>query len=563
MTGLLRAVAALSPRDPTSPDELDAALVTIDADVEGATLVAVADGLSVVLFGCLFFTVALAPTAVRPAFLFVGIGVVSGAWWAVVRAPTVAARARRRRALGSAPWLVCRAAMRVQVTPTVEAAAEFAARDADDLLSRRLAAHVRRVRGTSRSGFKGFCREWGDRLPALRRGVRLVESAAVAPRGERADAAGRALDAVLEGTRDTAQADAAELRGPVTAVYAFGVLLPLALVAALPAARVAGLPITVTVLIVSYDVLLPLALVVAAAWLVARRPVAFPPTVVPRSHPDVPDRTWPSLVGGAVAGAGGSVLATLVAPAWSPPLVGVGAGVGTAFAARFRHERGVRERVRSVEADLPEVLYRVGRAVAAGRPVEAALAEVADEMDGPTADLVAAANARMHRLDAGVSDAFLGDYGVLETVPSTRTRGVARLFATAAREGRPAGDALVAAGDHLSDLQTVEQETRRSVRRATATMGNTAAVFAPLVGGVTVALGGRIGSSKLGGGLPPEALGPVVGCYVLLLAAILTALATGLERGFDRALVGYRVGLATLAATVVYVAATVGGGYVA
>jgi len=91
-------------------------------------------------------------------------------------------------------------------------------------------------------------------------------------------------------------------------------------------------------------------------------------------------------------------------------------------------------------------------------------------------------------------------------------------------------------------------------------MGNTAALFGPLVGGVTVALAGRVGGSKLGEAIPQTGLALAVGVYVLLLAVVLTALATGLARGFDRSVVGYRVGLALLAATATYLAAIVAGG---
>jgi hypothetical protein len=81
-----------------------------------------------------------------------------------------------------------------------------------------------------------------------------------------------------------------------------------------------------------------------------------------------------------------------------------------------------------------------------------------------------------------------------------------------------------------------------------------------MVGGATVAL-----SATMGGGGPIEsvstaALGPVVGWYCLVLAAVLTALSTGLARGLDRALVGYRVGLALCAATATYFTAVVATG---
>ena len=69
-------------------------------------------------------------------------------------------------------------------------------------------------------------------------------TAATTGAGERARTLDRAMDAVLDGTRDRMAAFADDVQGPATAVYAFGVLLPLALVSVLPAARAAGLPAT-------------------------------------------------------------------------------------------------------------------------------------------------------------------------------------------------------------------------------------------------------------------------------------------------------------------------------
>jgi hypothetical protein len=116
---------------------------------------------------------------------------------------------------------------------------------------------------------------------------------------------------------------------------------------------------------------------------------------------------------------------------------------------------------------------------------------------------------------------------------------------------------------HLRELRSVEDEARRELERVTGTLRSTATIFGPLVAGVTVALSDRMGA--MGGdaeAIATGVLGPMVGAYVLLLAAILTALAVGLERGLDRALVGHRVGGAVLAATCVYLAAFLAAGLV-
>lgn len=121
----------------------------------------------------------------------------------------------------------------------------------------------------------------------------------------------------------------------------------------------------------------------------------------------------------------------------------------------------------------------------------------------------------------------------------------------------------MATAEQLAELRRVESEARQELDRVTRTLSNTASVFAPLVGGATVALVAGMSArstERFGETLPVEALGPAVGFYVLLLAVVLTALSTGLEHGLDRALVGYRVGWALLSATATYLAAFVGAG---
>jgi hypothetical protein len=492
----------------------------------------------------------------HPALGLLAVGLAYSTVVAVRGGAVAVANARRSRTLGSAPELVARAVLQTRVAPTAEGAAAFAA-ETEGRLGDRLAEQVRRARGSPRSGLGRFADAWRDTFPALHRSLTLVDAAAGAPAEERDRALDRAMAAILDGTRDRA-ADAADaIRGPATALYAFGVLLPLALVGVLPAAGAAGLHATLPAIVVLYDVLLPVVLLCASGWLLAKRPVAFPPASVGRDHPAVPDRWWPRVaLGLGVAALSWPVAGTLL-PAWTRPVVAVGVGTGTALVLCFRPVVAVRDRVDRLEASLPDALYLVGRRVADGIAVERAVADVVEELDGVAWDVFRAAARRQAQLRVGVETAFAGDYGALEAVPSQRARGAARLLGAATREGPPAGRALVETADHLEELRRVERDARRDLAQVTSTLGNTAAFFGPLVGGATVALADSVGTTAaLDGGAPATAaLGLAVGAYVILLAAILTALSTGLSRGLDRATVGYRTGTALLAATVTYVAA--------
>ena len=471
-----------------------------------------------------------------------------------------AAEATRIRTLGAAPSLVTTLVLGATLWPSAERAAAFAGRAGNGLLAARLDQHHRRAAGTPRSGLGSFAAAWSGRFPALERAVGLVENATMAPAKERPEVLERARQCILNGTRDEMAAFASSLRGPATGLYAFGVLLPLAMASLLPAAAAAGVPVTASVLIGTYGIVLPAALLVACCWLLGQRPVAFPPPTVPRSHPDVPDTPLSSVVIGVVTGIGGWLLAGLLVAEWASPVGALGAGVGSALVIYYRPVAEVRDHTTDVESGLPDALSAVGRRLERGQSVEAALVEAVGEAPEPTSGVIKATVGRQERLGTSVEGAFLGPGGALADVPSHRARRVATLLETAATIGPPAGESVTTMGEHLDALQAIERETRRDLSQITETLSNTAALFGPLVGGATVALAGSMGGSEQFATVPSVLLGPVVGWYVLVLAVLLTALSTGLHRGLDRALVGYRAGLALLSATATFLVAVVATG---
>ena len=557
LTRLLRAFARLYPRQVDPGDDVDRALGFLEAEVTAATVVRAGCGAGLACAAVAPVAVLVAPPGFRmPAGLAV-VAVAFAVTHAVHAGPGLLATARRTSALGEAPGVISRAVLRMRITPTVETAATFAARTGDGVLADSLGDHVRRARGTPGSGLSAFADEWGDRFPALRRGVLLIESAGSAPPDERARALDRAVEATLDGTRERMEAFANEIRGPTTALYAFGVLLPLSLLSILPAAGAVGLTASVPVLVVVYDAVLPAGLVAAGAWLLARRPVAFPPPTLSAEHPALDDSRVRAIAASLCVALIGWGVATALLPGWTRVLAAVGPGIGTALVVRYRRVMTVRDRIDDLESGLADALYLVGRRIEEGLAVESALDRATAELTGETRAVFAAATRRQRQLRVGVDGAFRGEHGPLVELPSPRAESTVALLALSAREGRPAGSAVVAMADHLEQLRTVEREARRELESVTATLGHTGAVFAPLVAGATVAMADALSGGLLGSGGGPEtaALGLAAGAYVLFLAVALTALAAGLSRGFDRALIGYRTGIALLIAVPTYLVA--------
>ncbi len=581
--------------------ELERSVAFLGWDVTGDRIVEVGYRFGVVAGLVVAASVAL--VVGPPAGLLAGAIAGLSATHATHRGPVWLATLRRTRALGAAPGLVGRLVLRMRLDPSTERAVEFAARTGRGPLAGALTRHEQRCVNGPTSGLRAFAREWQPWFPAIERAATLVRTAASAPPERRGRCLDRALDATLSGTTERLAEFVGAVRGPVSALYAFGVLLPLALIALLPAAAAAGVPIRPGLVALLYLGLLPAGLLAAAAWLLSQRPVAFPPPAIDGSHPDVPRRLPHALAVGVVGGSVAAVAAGWAVAPWAAPIGGVGSGLGAALVVGVRPRRAVLSEVRAIESGLPDAMTVIGGDVAEGVAVEQAVTNAGTRLDGATGAVFERAARQSDTLRVGVREAFAGTGGPTATVPSPRVQGAVALLAVAAREGRPAGDVLLELADQIERLRELERDARRQLATVTGTLSNTAAVFAPLVGGATVALatgvdtvgvgglgaasggvgdvgvgmsgidgrggdafGGTDGTSDATAGAEREGgdalsvpvLGRIVGAYVLLLSATLTALATGLERGFDTTLVAYRIGIALPTATATYFVAFVG-----
>ena len=556
---LVTGLARLYPADVGYSNELADVLAFVESPHDPRTVVRAGYGAGLVVAPLAAIAFFLLPVPL-PVGLVLSVGLAVSAVHAVHQLPHWRARFRRTRALGDTPNLIGRAVLRMQIQPATESAVAFAADTGEGPLAESLSAHIDRSLGTPRSGLLSFAGEWAEWFPALRRSAHLLATAEDAPPAERARTLDRSMTAVLDGTRDRMSEFTASIRGPATALYAFGVMIPLALVALVPAITIAGYPVSLWFFVVTYNVVLPVMLVAASVWLLSRRPVAFPPPNVDRTHPDIPDRAWPRAFVGVAAGVVAYAVVSLVGPAYLATVAGVGFGLGVALLALFHPVLVVRNHVRDVEEHLVDALYIAGRQVAEGEAVESAVQLAGERVPAETGEMFATAAGLQRRLHVGVEEAFLGTYGALTDVPSPRAHSTAALLSIAAEEGQPAGRAIVSMADHLEELQEVERKTKRELNEVTGTLDNTAAFFSPVVGGATVGLAAIIVERGIDAAdvteaevLPVEPLGVVVGVFLITLCLILTPLSMGLRYGLDRAMVGYYVGRALVFAVPLYV----------
>ncbi|MFB6146987.1 MAG: hypothetical protein ABEJ08_04800 [Halobacteriaceae archaeon] len=550
--GLLQRLSHLCRRSIPSDPAFERAVVRLDRDVGPSTLLAGVYG----TLGVGGLAAAVAWRFVGPVALAAVAGCSALAALVLYAGPLWLAATRRAQTLGEAPELVAMAVLSLHAVPSLEEAAGFATRHGRGHLADSLREHVRRSRGTPATGWTAFATHWRDAEPALARAADLLVAAVDASPADRDQLLDRALGTILDETESQLATFAADLRGPVTALYAFGVVLPLALIATLPAARSAGVAVPPTALAVLYDLGLPALLGVAVAWVLARRPVAFRSAAVAQSHPALPRWRLGAPVAGLAAGITAWVVAGQTGLGWIRPISGAGLAVGVTLVSWYEPVRQVRQHGDAVEAGLPDALSLAGRRLRRGRPPETAVESVGASLDGPTGDVFESAARNSAVLGVDVETAFTGDRGALADVPSPRTAAAASLLALAGRHGGEAGETVIHIADHVADLARVESEGRRELATIAGTLRSTACCFGPLVGGATVALADRIGgvpqSTAVTAPLSTATLGLIVGWYVLVLAALLATFAAALDNGVDRQRIGYAAGVAISGAAISY-----------
>jgi hypothetical protein len=469
--------------------------------------------------------------------------------------PSYRQKISKIRAAGRAPALVSALAFELAHTPNLERAIDRTRVYGNDALSTSLRSHSDTHRAMPAAGIESFIEEWEDTFRPLSRALRLLNEAVETPSG-RDSALERAVAVAVQGVENHLQQFAAEIRGPVSGLYAIGVLVPLALVGVIPAARAGGVVIPTAVFLCIYIVALPIGVTSASGWVLLQRPLALAPT---RLDDAVERNDGIGICIGVVVGVAGWVISKQILP-WAAPLALVALGGGTAVSVSIYPRAKRRRKVAQLESTLGDSLSMLGRRVEAGQPVETGVEYLCEATQQPLRDIWRSVHQRQTHVGASITDALAYTYQY-QSYPSQDLSTAFALVGLAGRSGPPAGVMLRRFGTHLTTIQEGIERAERDLQHITGTLMHTATVFAPLVGGATVAMATSIHTSDAIQGAPlrTDILGLVIGGYVCWLAVLLTALATGLTRGLDRDRVGYRCSIAVITAFTCYVTAFFAG----
>ena len=206
----------------------------------------------------------------------------------------IRAKLMKISSLGDIPEILSYIVMSMKLVPNLEHAVLFAARNSERPLAKDLKKLIwdlnLRIYSSMDDALLSFADLWGRNSEYFKRSLHLIKSSTAEPdEAQRIITLNRALDISLEGTENLMDSYAAKLKTPSYVLYSIFILIPLALVALLPAVTVVGMKPKTMDLILLYDLIFPLLAAVYSEYILLQRPVAFIPKPIPDTHPDLSD----------------------------------------------------------------------------------------------------------------------------------------------------------------------------------------------------------------------------------------------------------------------------------
>ncbi|RLF57974.1 MAG: hypothetical protein DRN27_06640 [Thermoplasmata archaeon] len=499
--------------------------------------------------------------------------------------------------LGDIPEILSYLVMYLKLVPNLENSVKFAARESSTTLSKDLRKMLWdmeiRIHHGIHDGLTAFANQWGSWSDHLKRALHLIRSSIdESDESQRIITLNKALDVGLEGTRDLMHEYAEKLHQPTLVIYSIGIMIPLAIIAMLPAAGLIGLQITIFQIFILYDILLPLFLFLYIRKILMLRPATFNPPSIPTNHPDLKkiNRKKHFIIAmfiGIICSAPGFL--SLLLPSFFllkssflsqlheiiplSLLIIWGFSLSFAYYAYMVYHpvKKIRDSIKQMETEFSDALYIMGKRISEEKSPEESFHYTSSMMKGSDiAQLFSHTAYNLSAIQTNVYDAlFSKEYGSLKYIYSDRIHSILRLFVEGIKKSQKSVSiSIIKLADHLKDLQQVEKKISETLSELTSTLKATATIFAPMIAGVTLAITGLISSiigkmvntidtssinaqsSIITGitnafsleNIEPNYFVFVIGIYIIELVLLLIRFTNGIDEGDDKAEFYYMLG---------------------
>ncbi len=523
----------------------------------------------------------------------------------IVSYPKTYAKYIKIHSLGDIPEILSYLVMYIKLVPNLENSVKFAASESNTQLAKDFRKmlwdmQIRTYHGID-DALTDFADQWGKWSEYFKRSLHLIRSS-IQERNEasRMVTLNRALDVALDGTQEMMNKFANSLHQPAMVIYSIGIMIPLSLVAMLPAAGLVGLKITIIQVFFLYDIILPLFIFFYTRKILLQRPATFNPPNIPSDHPELKHinkkrRLTIAIISGAIVALPGiffMILPLFIKSNTTNPLLnfiispnglnsyfpvtlfiiwGFALTVSLYALSVYRPYKKVRDDIKQIEKEFSDALYILGKRISEEKSPEESFMYAAHTMKGSKiSEVFNKTGYNLTAMHTNLRDSMFDyEYGSLKYVYSDRIKAIMRLFVEGIKKSqRAVSISIIKIADHLKALQEVEKKIKDTLFSLTSTLRSTVAIFAPLIGAVTLSITKLISniitniSDKLpsdsamglASGLPgvtdsfslenirTEYFVLVIGIYILELIFLLVRFSNGIDEGDDKASYMYSLG---------------------
>ncbi|MEW5955840.1 MAG: hypothetical protein AB1626_04890, partial [Candidatus Micrarchaeota archaeon] len=264
-------------------------------------LVIIASYVIVGLF--LLKTPSLVPEEVFTNILFIGgaaVGLLAplGLFMAYQLWPSLQANKEKMLAIGYMPEIINYLIMSMRLSPNLEKAVEFAANHGRGKIAEDLKKVVWDVQIgkylSVEEALDELAYKWGAYNDDFKQALMIIRASVLEADQPRREALlEKAIEGVLEGSKEKMDLFARQLHAPTVYLYYFGVLLPLMLAIVLPigSSLMPGLPFArPEFLFLIYAVGLPIGIFVLGSMILGGRPPTYEPPEIPEDFPGLPPK---------------------------------------------------------------------------------------------------------------------------------------------------------------------------------------------------------------------------------------------------------------------------------
>ncbi|MFH0832693.1 MAG: hypothetical protein V1900_03180 [Candidatus Aenigmatarchaeota archaeon] len=401
--------------------------------------------------------------------------------------------------------LILYMAMHMRNSPNMERAVKFASQN----LSEPLAGEIRKLMWdvevgnytTIENALVDYTKKWSNNKEFIQAIEMLIASLSQTEE-RRVAMLNETMEIILDGNREIAKHFNQQLKMPVMAVHAMGIILPVLGLVMFPLVAV-FLGIGAEVLFIGYDVILPFVLFFIITNILEGRPATFSKIDV-SENPDIPQEgkfrfggklipAWPFALLVAVAMIIPGVALYSPSDIIAPILItgGIAFGFATYYYLLTYQRLKLREETREIENEFTSTMFQLGNSVYGGTPIEASIEKsIKRTQNLKVKELFIKTLRNMKTFGMTFKQSlFDSTRGAIRYYPSKLIKTSMKIVVNSAERGsRSASLAMLSISKYLKGLHETQEDIREELSDPVSSMKFQAFFLSPLVSGIVITM---------------------------------------------------------------------------